>query len=566
MSGKAKNVVSAPPPAPHAPVSRSGDPFQVLDDMCIRTIFMFLSPVDVVRCEAVSRHWKATAGFHMTGYLIRRDFPYAWESERFAGLADDERMTEFKRLAFENEAIRLGKATWAYQYTDAQICSVAGDYVVWHKQGESYIQWQVLTGAGETGRQVGGTRVFKVSELVQTSGSVKIESLHVNNLGILNVFMWVRKNMYLTGSGRDYEDLARQNVVVSLQENKVLWGDTSTLLPHQWKPLTISTNTMYYLAYTKSRDPATRRARRNLQPPRRTTTSLTACDLRTGKTLYCNHLCDVSPDQVGIANFKILHLQGKEYIIQLGSGRAYVYVVMGTNPTEELAIIDAGVGKVIQNFKYGGLRAQDVFLKPNSGTFALWTPPEVYSELAGGIGLQNYRSNNSGRSPYFGLIHTFALNPDGKTFALQNVSSVRVPGASLPNSVHAVHPFTHLGFQVDAQGLSSVVLKKYYDDRDLENFNDTDDVDGCKGFFNLGHGQKLYINTRYDGCNQTAVTLPQREGEGDGAAGGRRDFSVSYQPASPADGLDMLDGTRVMFTARRSGVEMAYIISFGTVW
>jgi hypothetical protein len=93
-SGKSAKGSSAPPLMP----ANKTDPFQVLDDVCIRTIFTLLSHTDIVRCEAVSRLWRATAVFNLTGSMVRRDFPYAWETARFEGLDDDGRMTEFKRL------------------------------------------------------------------------------------------------------------------------------------------------------------------------------------------------------------------------------------------------------------------------------------------------------------------------------------------------------------------------------------------------------------------------------------------------------------------------------------
>ena len=94
-----------------APLPSRNDPFQVLDDVCIRAIFMLLLPTEIVRCEAVSRLWSAMAKFHLTGYVIRRDFPYAWETARFAGMDDEEKMKEFKRLGEFSVSLQFVCAT-----------------------------------------------------------------------------------------------------------------------------------------------------------------------------------------------------------------------------------------------------------------------------------------------------------------------------------------------------------------------------------------------------------------------------------------------------------------------
>jgi hypothetical protein len=105
-------------------------------------------------------------------------------------------------LVFENTAHCRGQVTWAYKYPSAEVFSIAGDYVVWHKKGEEYIQWQVLTR-----RQPDKTRELEVSRLLKTSGPIKVEDLHVNDCGILHVGMCVEDNPY--DVERSFEHLAR---------------------------------------------------------------------------------------------------------------------------------------------------------------------------------------------------------------------------------------------------------------------------------------------------------------------------------------------------------------------
>ncbi|KAI9764047.1 MAG: hypothetical protein M1840_008923 [Geoglossum simile] len=173
------------------------DPFHVLDDLSIREIFLLLSPIDIVRCDAVSRFWRATVEFHLTNSVIRRDFPYAWETGRITDTGrSGEKVGEFKRIAYEDWVLRHGQAVWARHFPCVNMSTVAGDYVVWHERGQGYLQWQILSGKGKNGREVGETKMLHLFELIEPARSITVDSLHVNENGLLHAKLWVLDSTY----------------------------------------------------------------------------------------------------------------------------------------------------------------------------------------------------------------------------------------------------------------------------------------------------------------------------------------------------------------------------------
>ncbi|KAH0559862.1 hypothetical protein GP486_003620 [Trichoglossum hirsutum] len=519
-------VKSAAPPL--RPACRN-DPFQVLDDLCVRAIFMLLSPVDFVRCDAVSRVWRATVRFNLTAYILRQNLPYAWENSRFEGMDDEERIREFKRLVFEDEAFRLGEATWVYKYPAAQFSSIAGDYVVWHKQGEAHLQWQVLTGAGESGQQVGRTHWLELSRLVQTAGPVRIDKLHVNEDGVLHVMMSVRDSLYLYGESRKYETLARQNAVFSLREDRILWADTSTLLPRPMIPLTISNANMYYLDAKRP----------TWQGGLGVTTSLAACSLRTGKILYSTHLLNQVPSSILESDFKMLRLRDSEYIIHLGAKPEGGTQHSISPNVAGFAIIDATTGKVIQHFRHAGMRGQDVCPKSNSSTFALWSPPAFSLAVEPSL------------PSTLGLIHIFTLQEATGKFALTSLTSLQIPIHKVSNTF-AVHPFTLRGFDISHSRLRTVALEPYCD---------ADDAAGGT-YFDIGHGHRFRVNAKYRASTRQNVTLPPREGAQTTEKGKRRPCNVNLSGDSS---LVMVDEKRVAFLDRVSPGTL-WVFSFGANW
>jgi hypothetical protein len=278
-------------------------------------------------------------------------------------------------------------------------------------------------------------------------------------------------------------------------------------------PLTISMNRMYYLA-----DPTTPPTRLQ-RSPLHTTTSLAACDIRTGELLYSTHLLNRSPGDVPTADFKILHLQGREYIIHLSSW-------------QEFGIIDGSTGHTIQRLKYAGAKVQDIFPKANSSVFALWSPPRHYDELPS----VNYRYS-------IGLIHTFTLQPD-KTFALTDLTAMEIRGFG----TFIIHPFTRVGFQMDDSSCIRAIT-----------FNRLRFFD-CGSPFDLGAGVRVRVNAKYRSeYLYNTVTLPPGPSSSPWSPMRR-----GYMRVYDVEQFIMLDETRIFILSQHDR-ELS-LLYFGTSW
>jgi hypothetical protein len=309
---------------------------------------------------------------------------------------------------------------------------------------------------------------------------------------------------------------------------------------------------MYYLAFSKTPDPMAVSAR--LRRPRLvTTTSLAACDVRTGNLLYSTHLLNENPAAVATADFKILHLQGREYIIHLGSNRQPG--ASGNSLIEEFAIVDASTGHTIQRIKHAGARAQDVFPKPNSNTFALWSPPRYYPELVG----PSPPYHDAGA--VFGLIHTYTFQPDSQTFALADLTAVKSPAESSSITTFAIHPFTHLGFSINVSGFRCLATEKR---------QDSPPGDPPTWSFSLGGLTRIPVSAKYCIVRTQNVTLSPKGSPGE--PGERRPcgvcskgFVYPFNHLSPGESLVVLDETKVLYLDRSGGGTL-YVFCFGPAW
>ncbi|KAI9783683.1 MAG: hypothetical protein M1839_003531 [Geoglossum umbratile] len=492
------------------------DPFQILDDVCIRAIFLLLAPVDIVRCDAVSRLWRATVGFNLTGYVIRRDSPYAMETGRFAGFeSDEERVREFKRMVYEDKALQHGNATWVYYFPCAQVSSIAGNYVVWHQHGLSYLHWQALTGAGESGRQAGESKVLYLSKLVQTAGPIKVESLHVNEDGYLHVMVWVRDSLYLYGQ-------KRTNIVFSLRDDKVMWDNTLNRTKYPMTPIQIGSSLVYCIATIRTK--AQTNAGSSLLD---SATALAACELKRGKVVYTNHYLDDSPTSMEKKDFKLLYLMGKEYIIHIGSHK-HRYTTHSGEQKQEFTIIEGATGNVIQRVRYDGCHGNSVFAKPSTATFALWTPPHNIGFFA---------------FPTYGVIHIYTRKADG-TFSRDTSIAVRNP--TFPN--YTVHPFTLRGFRVHpAAEVHTLTL-----------VDDTKEV-----VFGQPNPAKDAIERHKSVVLMALVTLPPKVGEGKT----RRMCKVKLRERVDFGNVTVMgaDGTRMVYF---DGYDRGtlYVFDFAAPW
>ncbi|KAH0537574.1 hypothetical protein FGG08_005640 [Glutinoglossum americanum] len=492
------------------PVNRS-DPFDVLDDLCIDFIFRHFSPTDIVRCGVVSRHWRTTVQYNLRRSVIRRHYPYAWNEKDFDNITTEEELfVKFRRLTYQECAIKSGEATWLRKFTGADRYCIAGNYFAWHSENNTEISWQKLTGTGEHGLLVGGVRRVRLRRYMpHLEKAVKAKHMLLNEDG----FLFLRLAVSCPPPEWREDQDSQTDLVISLRTGGVIWSKKYPFgrISKSAMPLSMGKERIYFLTPFTS----------GIPPPG---TTLVAANIGDGEILYTVHIASQTlsgGDFQGLLKF--IRIRDKEYIINLDGGDSNLH---GPNFT----ILDATTGAILQRISYGNYYGRQVMAHPNLPAFALWSDP-------------GYCVSALGNNPIY--VQTFSLLEDG-TFARTRMDLIaRKPEYNWVRNLK-VHPFTMRGFWNRHSDVRIVNIKR------LEGSEISD----------LKYNVHGHIDNWYSIVSDIPITLPSRTESGE-----RRKCPISETELGNTLPV-LVDDRKVLVSSNcfQSSMKNVYIFSFGPDW
>ncbi|RMZ80743.1 hypothetical protein DV738_g2625, partial [Chaetothyriales sp. CBS 135597] len=302
-------------------------------------ILVFLSPLDLVRCERVCQSWRDGIRSWIALIGLQLHFPYSGEMQDLAR-KDLLPHQVLKLLVRQDRAFERGEPTSVRRFPHARHWALAGDFVAWADTDANKVQWQCLPSTGGN-RKAGKTRVVKLQAWITASRPVRLQYLRLNTDGYLLARIIV-----------DVADETETiyDIVCSLKDDEELvWHlvheDIPKLSSPELTPLCIGRDRAYFAYKTRNHG-----------------YDLVAFKAQTGEKLYQTPLTAEIANGDGDyhrmdhdAPIDLMDFAGSdERIIQFDSDRLMSSLDYSMGP-ESFSIINGTDGQVMQKIDYAPL-------------------------------------------------------------------------------------------------------------------------------------------------------------------------------------------------------------------